>query len=57
MIGAMSFSTVAQACGGVLVLEGHWWLLGLLWAPALVAASLLARGGRVTPPTFRPAPA
>ena len=44
MIGAMSLTAVANLWTDVLVLRGHWWLLGLLWAPALLVAALVARG-------------
>jgi hypothetical protein len=44
MIGAMSFTAVAGLWTDVLTLDGHWWLLGLLWVPALLVATLLARG-------------
>ena len=44
MIGAMSFTAVAGLWTDALVLEGHWWLLGLLWMPAVLVAALLARG-------------
>jgi hypothetical protein len=43
MIGAMSYTAVARVWTDVLVLNGHWWLLGLLWMPALLVATLLAR--------------
>ena len=44
MIGAMSYTAVAGIWTDALALEGHWWLLGLLWIPALLVAALLARG-------------
>jgi len=44
MIGAMSFTAVAGLWTDALVLEGHWWLLGLLWIPVLLVAAQLARG-------------
>ena len=44
MIGAMSITAVAGLWTDALALAGHWWLLGLLWAPALLVAVLLARG-------------
>ncbi len=44
MIGAMSITAVARLWTDTLLLEGHWWLLGLLWAPALLVAALIARG-------------
>ncbi len=44
MIGAMSVTAVARLWTGTLALGGHWWLLGLLWAPALLVAAFVARG-------------
>ncbi len=44
MIGAMSLTAVARLWTESLALGGHWWLLGLLWAPALLVAALVARG-------------
>ena len=44
MIGAMSVTAVARLWAGTLALRGHWWLLGLLWAPALLVAAFVARG-------------
>ena len=38
MAGALSITTVVRAVSGPVLLSGHWWLLGLLWAPALLAA-------------------
>jgi dolichyl-phosphate-mannose-protein mannosyltransferase len=43
MAGAMSLSTVVQVWRGPLFLEGHWWLLGMLWAPALLVAVAAVR--------------
>jgi hypothetical protein len=43
MAGAMSYATIARLWRDPLVLEGHWWLLGILWVPALLAAALVAR--------------
>ena len=55
MAGAMSLSTIAQLWRDPLVLEGHWWLLGLLWAPALlVAVVAVALAAARTPPTCSP---
>jgi hypothetical protein len=43
MAGTMSPATIARLFRDPLVLEGHWWLLGLLWIPALLVAVLLSR--------------
>jgi hypothetical protein len=43
MAGTMSPATIARLFRDPLVLEGHWWLLGLLWIPALLVAMLLPR--------------
>ena len=45
MTGGLSYTTVARLVRDPLPLPGHWWLLGLLWVPALAVAawSLLAR--------------
>ncbi len=45
LAGAMSPATVARLWTDPVVLGGHWWLLGLLWIPALVVAAVLARRG------------
>ncbi len=46
MTGTMSFMTVVRLFRDPLLMEGHWWLLGLLWFPALaVAIFALRRGG------------
>ena len=45
LAGAMSPATIARLWTDPVVLEGHWWLLGLLWIPALVVAVVLARRG------------
>lgn len=46
MTGTMSFMTVVRLFRDPLLMEGHWWLLGLLWIPALaVAIFALRRGG------------
>jgi hypothetical protein len=45
MAGAMSLSTIARLWRDPLVLEGHWWLLGMLWLPAVLAVALLAGRG------------
>jgi dolichyl-phosphate-mannose-protein mannosyltransferase len=47
MAGAMSLASVARLWRDPLVLQGHWWLLGVLWAPALAVAVVVAlRAGR-----------
>jgi hypothetical protein len=43
MAGTMSPATIVRLIHDPLVLEGHWWLLGLLWLPALAIAAVLAR--------------
>jgi hypothetical protein len=43
MAGTMSPATIARLFHDPLVLEGHWWLLGLLWVPALLIAALFSR--------------
>ena len=45
MIGGMSYTTVATLIRDPLHLPGHWWLLGLLWVPALAVGVVLARRG------------
>lgn len=45
MRGTMSLSTVARLFGAPVVAPGHWWALGLLWVPALLVATALARRG------------
>ena len=45
MSGAMSFMTVVRLVRDPLLMQGHWWLLGLLWIPALVVAVLALRTG------------
>jgi len=48
MAGALSLAAVPHPWLEPLVLQGHWWLLGLLWAPALViAAGVALSAGRV----------
>jgi len=41
MTGTMSYMTVVRLAKDPLLLPGHWWLLGLLWVPALVAAAVV----------------
>jgi hypothetical protein len=43
MAGTMSPATIARLVQDPLVLDGHWWMLGLLWVPALLVAVLLSR--------------
>ncbi len=45
LAGAMSPASVARLWTDPVVLSGHWWLLGVAWVPALVAAVVLARRG------------
>jgi hypothetical protein len=45
MSGTMSFMTVARLARDSLATQGHWWLLGLLWIPALVVAVWAMRRG------------
>jgi hypothetical protein len=46
MSGALSFMTVIRLFREPLLLPGHWWLVSLLWIPAVgVAAILLLRHG------------
>ena len=45
MVGTMSPATIVRLVRDPLLLEGHWWLLGLLWIPALAIAAVLARRG------------
>jgi dolichyl-phosphate-mannose-protein mannosyltransferase len=48
MAGAMSWAAVPRLWADPLTLHGHWWLLGVLWAPALaVAAAVALSTGRV----------
>ena len=43
--GSLSFMTVVRLVREPWLMQGHWWLLGLLWLPALVLAVLLAGRG------------
>jgi hypothetical protein len=45
MSGTMSFMTVVRLVRDPLLMQGHWWLLGLAWIPALVVAVLALRRG------------
>ena len=48
MVGAMSLAAVPHAWLDPTALQGHWWLLGVVWAPALfVAAAVALSMGRV----------
>jgi hypothetical protein len=43
--GGMSLTTLYELSAGTYLLPGNWWLLGLLWLPAIfIAALLLPRG-------------
>jgi hypothetical protein len=43
MYGALSYTTAVRLFRDPLVLSQHWWLVGLLWIPALAAGLLLLR--------------
>lgn len=43
LAGTMSPATIVRLFHDSLALEGHWWMLGLLWVPALLVAMLLSR--------------
>ena len=43
MAGTMSVATAARLVHDPILLAGHWWLLGVLWIPALAIAVVLAR--------------
>jgi hypothetical protein len=45
MTGTMSFMTVVRFFRDPLLMQGHWWLLGLLWIPALAIAVFALRHG------------
>ncbi len=45
MNGTMSLTTVARLFRDPLLMTGRWWLLGLLWVPALAAAVVALRRG------------
>lgn len=46
MTGTLSYMTVVRLVKDPLLLQGHWWLLGLAWVPALaVAAAIGLRHG------------
>jgi hypothetical protein len=55
MTGTMSYMTVVRLFKDPLILQGHWWLLGLAWVPALAAAAAigLRRGVADVPDLFR----
>ena len=42
MTGTMSWMTVVRLFRDPLLMQGHWWLLGLLWIPALAVATVFA---------------
>ena len=42
MTGAMSLMAVVRLFRDPLLMQGHWWLLGLLWVPALAVATVIA---------------
>jgi len=42
MTGTMSLMTVVRLFRDPLLMQGHWWLLGLLWVPALAIAIVVA---------------
>jgi hypothetical protein len=42
MTGTMSWMTVVRLFRDPLLMQGHWWLLGLLWIPALAVAAVIA---------------
>ena len=42
MTGTMSWMTVVRLFRDPLLMQGHWWLLGLLWIPALAVATVIA---------------
>jgi hypothetical protein len=45
MSGTMSFMTVVRLVRDPLLMQGHWWLLGLAWVPALALAVVALRRG------------
>jgi hypothetical protein len=45
MSGTLSFMTVVRLVRDPLLMQGHWWLLGLAWLPALAVAALALRRG------------
>ena len=53
MRGALSLATVARLFRDPLPAAGHWWLLGLLWVPALAVAVVFARRGARLEDLFR----
>ena len=55
MTGTMSYMTVVRLFKNPLLLQGHWWLLGLAWVPALAAAAAigLRHGVADVPDLFR----
>jgi hypothetical protein len=55
MTGTMSYMTVVRLFKEPLLLQGHWWLLGLVWVPALAVAAAvgLRHGVADVPDLFR----
>ncbi len=55
MTGTMSYMTVVRLFKDPLMLQGHWWLLGLAWVPALAVAAVigLRHGVADVPDLFR----
>jgi len=45
MYGAMSYTTVIRLLRDPILLPEHWWLVGLLWVPALAVGLLFLRRG------------
>ena len=45
MYGALSYMTVVRLFRDPILMPEHWWLVGLLWVPALAAGLLLLRRG------------
>lgn len=45
MQGALSFMTVVRLFRDPLLMQGRWWLLGLLWVPALAIGMVALRRG------------
>ncbi len=43
--GGLSFMTVVRLVRDPTLMQGRWWLLGLLWVPALVLATVALRRG------------
>lgn len=43
--GALSLMTVVRLFRDPLLMQGRWWLLGLIWLPALAIGMVVSRGG------------